>query len=123
MACARQIKRIDSITKSPIYAFFSETLNGTSSIRAYGQQQRFISHSDMLLDNSQRVWFESFTSNRSTVCCSVSCYIFITDVKLLPVLSNELKNCHYIDDNWISTECIVSFDSVYKVPFSKKLLI
>lgn len=65
MACARQIKRLDSITKSPIYAFFSETLNGTSSIRAYGQQPRFISHSDMLLDNSQRVWFEAFSSNRS----------------------------------------------------------
>jgi len=67
VACARQIKRLDSITKSPIYAFFSETLNGTSSIRAYGQQQRFISHSDMLLDNSQRVWFEAFSSNRSVV--------------------------------------------------------
>ena len=64
MTCACQIKRIDSIVKSPIYAFFSETLNGTSSIRAYRQQQRFISHSDMLLDNSQRVWFETFISNR-----------------------------------------------------------
>jgi len=65
VACARQIKRIDSITKSPIYAFFSETLNGTSTIRAYRQQQRFISHSDLLLDNSQSVWFEAFSSNRS----------------------------------------------------------
>jgi len=64
VACARQIKRLDSVSKSPIYAFFSETLNGTSSIRAYRQQRRFISHSDMLLDNSQRVWFEAFTSNR-----------------------------------------------------------
>jgi len=80
VACARQIKRLDSKTKSPIYAFFSETLNGTSSIRAYGQQHRFISHSDTLLDNSQRVWFEAFSSNRLTVhlidflrppCCNV----------------------------------------------------
>jgi len=66
VTCARQIKRIDSVSKSPIYAFFSETLNGTSSIRAYRQQQRFIDQSDMLVDNSQRVWFESFTSNRSS---------------------------------------------------------
>jgi len=67
VACARQIKRLDSVSKSPIYAFFSETLSGTSSIRAYGQQHRFISHSDMLLDNSQRVWFEAFSSNRSSL--------------------------------------------------------
>jgi ABC-type multidrug transport system fused ATPase/permease subunit len=64
VSCARQIKRIDSIRRSPMYAFFSETLNGTSSIRAYSQEQRFIDHSDLLLDNSQRVWFEAFSSNR-----------------------------------------------------------
>jgi len=87
VACARQIKRIDSITKSPIYAFFSETLNGTGSIRAYGQQHRFISHSDMLLDNSQRVWFEAFSSNRLSfvssllLLCHMCCnFLLITDI-------------------------------------------
>ena len=64
VACARQIKRIDSIRRSPLYAFFSETLNGASSIRAYRQQDRFIARSDALLDYSQRIYFEVFTSNR-----------------------------------------------------------
>lgn len=64
VACARQIKRIDAVKRSPIYAFFSETLAGVSSIRAYNVQDRFIKHSDQLLDDSQRVWFEVFTSNR-----------------------------------------------------------
>ena len=61
---ARQIKRIDSIKRSPIYNNFNETLNGLSSIRAYSQSERFISRADSLLDENQKVWFMVFTSNR-----------------------------------------------------------
>ena len=69
VTCGRQIKRIDSVSRSPLYAFFSETLNGVSSIRAYDQQRRFTAQADLLLDTSQRVWFESFSSNRSAKHC------------------------------------------------------
>ena len=61
---ARQVKRIDSVKRSPVYANFTETLNGTSSIRAYQVQRRFVDHADLLLDNNQKVWFTVFTSNR-----------------------------------------------------------
>jgi ATP-binding cassette subfamily C (CFTR/MRP) protein 1 len=36
------IARIEAISRSPIYADFSQTLSGTNTIRAYGQQQRFV---------------------------------------------------------------------------------
>ena len=61
---ARQIKRIDSVKRSPIYNNFNETLNGLSSIRAYRQQERFVRRADLLLDENQRVWFMVFSSNR-----------------------------------------------------------
>ncbi|ESN92614.1 hypothetical protein HELRODRAFT_95925 [Helobdella robusta] len=64
VACGRQIKRLDSIRKSPMYANFSETLSGSTTIRAYRHQDRFVSQSDFLLDESQRVWFQVFSSNR-----------------------------------------------------------
>ena len=39
---SRETKRIDSISRSPVYAHFSESLGGLSTIRAYGQPDRFI---------------------------------------------------------------------------------
>ncbi|ORY28894.1 P-loop containing nucleoside triphosphate hydrolase protein, partial [Rhizoclosmatium globosum] len=38
---ARELKRIDSISRSPLYASFGETLTGLPTIRAYRQEARF----------------------------------------------------------------------------------
>ncbi|XP_071784449.1 ATP-binding cassette sub-family C member 8-like isoform X1 [Asterias amurensis] len=38
---SRDIQRLDSISKSPVYAHFSESLGGLSTIRAYKQHRRF----------------------------------------------------------------------------------
>ena len=62
--CARQLKRLDSVYRSPIYNYFSETLNGVTSIRAYGCEERFIQQNHRLIDQSQSVWYTVFTSNR-----------------------------------------------------------
>lgn len=38
---SRELRRLDSITKSPIFAQFQESLNGADTIRAYSQTARF----------------------------------------------------------------------------------
>ena len=38
------VARMESISRSPIYADFSQTLTGLVSIRAYHEQDRFIKH-------------------------------------------------------------------------------
>ncbi|XP_072050857.1 ATP-binding cassette sub-family C member 9-like [Amphiura filiformis] len=43
IATSRELQRLDSITKSPVFAHFSETLGGLSTIRAYKDQRRFFS--------------------------------------------------------------------------------
>ena len=42
VASSRQLKRLDGVTRSPIYANFSETLNGVSTIRAFKKEANFI---------------------------------------------------------------------------------
>lgn len=60
----RQLKRLESITRSPIYSHFGETLSGLSSIRAYGKTDSFISQSDTLIDRNQSCSYPNLIANR-----------------------------------------------------------
>jgi ABC-type multidrug transport system fused ATPase/permease subunit len=64
LATSRELKRLDSVTKSPIYAHFSETLNGVSTIRAYGKVSEFEELNERKLDTNQRAYYPSISSNR-----------------------------------------------------------
>ena len=50
----REAKRLDGISGSPIYAHFGETLNGISTIRAFGHQKRFIDENESRISINQR---------------------------------------------------------------------
>ncbi|XP_038067008.1 ATP-binding cassette sub-family C member 9-like [Patiria miniata] len=41
LASSRELQRLDSISKSPVFAYFSESLNGLTTIRAYKCGARF----------------------------------------------------------------------------------
>lgn len=64
LASSRELKRLDSVSKSPIYAHFSETLAGASTIRAYRQSHRFSLESEWRVDNNARAWFAGVAANR-----------------------------------------------------------
>jgi ABC-type multidrug transport system fused ATPase/permease subunit len=49
-----ELQRTDAVTRSPLYAHFSETLSGVDSIRAYGVSQRFAERSDHQVDFNHR---------------------------------------------------------------------
>ncbi|KAG9510799.1 Multidrug resistance-associated protein 1 [Fragariocoptes setiger] len=64
VATSRQLKRIESMTKSPIYSHFGETVAGTSSIRAYGVTQQFILESNHRINVNNSSYYISFTAAR-----------------------------------------------------------
>ncbi len=49
----RQVKRLESITRSPIYSHFGETLSGAPTIRAYGMTGRFVRENEKKIDLNQ----------------------------------------------------------------------
>ncbi|XP_029418874.1 canalicular multispecific organic anion transporter 1 isoform X2 [Nannospalax galili] len=64
MATSRQLRRLDSVTRSPIYSHFSETVSGLPVIRAFEQQQRFLALSHLGIDTNQKCVFSWIFSNR-----------------------------------------------------------
>ncbi|CAH1793470.1 unnamed protein product [Owenia fusiformis] len=64
VATSRQLKRLESISRSPIYSHFSETVVGASSIRAYGKQDEFVNKSDVLVNQNQQAYYPNIVSNR-----------------------------------------------------------
>ncbi|MBA0771803.1 hypothetical protein Gotri_007275, partial [Gossypium trilobum] len=61
---SREVKRLDSITRSPIYAQFGEALNGLSSIRAYKACERVAKVNGKSMDNNIRFTLANSSSNR-----------------------------------------------------------
>lgn len=61
---SRELKRLDSISRSPIYAHFQESLGGITTIRAYRQQKRFALENEWRVDANLRAYFPSINANR-----------------------------------------------------------
>ncbi|XP_029846376.2 ATP-binding cassette sub-family C member Sur isoform X1 [Ixodes scapularis] len=49
---SRELQRLDSITKSPIFSHFSETLAGLSTIRAFREENRFVERMNEHINNN-----------------------------------------------------------------------
>ncbi|XP_064537334.1 multidrug resistance-associated protein 1 isoform X3 [Drosophila montana] len=64
VATSRQLMRLESVSRSPIYSHFGETVTGASTIRAYTVQDRFIDESDNKVDKNQVCKYPSLIANR-----------------------------------------------------------
>ena len=61
---SRELKRLEGISRSPVFASFAETLNGLSSIRAFGEVDTFLSRHDEMVQVSESV------SERGSACAN-----------------------------------------------------
>ncbi|CAF4776085.1 unnamed protein product [Rotaria sp. Silwood1] len=64
MRSSRQLKRLESVTRSPIYALFSSSLDGLTSIRAFNVQDDFLNIFMERIDTNSRAYFMLFAATR-----------------------------------------------------------
>ncbi|XP_014466254.2 ATP-binding cassette sub-family C member 6 isoform X1 [Alligator mississippiensis] len=64
VATSCQLRRLEAASRSPIYSHISETFQGSGVIRAYKEQQRFISKNDFRVDENQRMCFPGVVADR-----------------------------------------------------------
>ncbi|KAK1939976.1 Multidrug resistance-associated protein 1 [Phytophthora citrophthora] len=60
---SRELQRLDSISRSPVFALLSETLDGLPTIRAYRAETQFSTKNEQLIDRNQRAYFLNFAVN------------------------------------------------------------
>ncbi|OQR74446.1 multidrug resistance-associated protein 1-like [Tropilaelaps mercedesae] len=90
IATSRQLKRIESASRSPVYVHFSETLTGCSSIRAYGAEQRFIALSNQKTDTNHSAYYPSLAASRwLSVRLEFLGYVIVFIAALLAALARD----------------------------------
>ena len=62
--CEPKQQQQSLVWRSPIFSHFSETLDGTALIRAFGQQHIFISENMSKVNKNMRAYYSNFSSNR-----------------------------------------------------------
>ncbi|CAL1286915.1 unnamed protein product [Larinioides sclopetarius] len=64
MATSRQVRRLQAISLSPVISFLGETVQGSSTIRAFGSQYDFIERQNGQVDTNCQAFYTSNMLNR-----------------------------------------------------------
>ncbi len=64
VATSRQLKRMESVSRSPIYSHFGETLSGIQTIRAFSAQDKAARESEDRVDLNMKVYWPGVVANR-----------------------------------------------------------
>ncbi|RUS82077.1 hypothetical protein EGW08_010154, partial [Elysia chlorotica] len=96
---SRQFRRLESASRSPIFSHFAETINGASSIRAYGVCDRFYLDSQMKVDLNQKCSFASNSAARTNLDL----------FQVIGALNMLVQNMTMLETNSVSGERIVDY--------------
>lgn len=61
---SRELKRLDAISMSPVHSLFTESVEGLTSVRAFGLRKQEINHLETLVDTNNGIWYSNQLVNR-----------------------------------------------------------
>ncbi|OWY92214.1 Multidrug resistance protein ABC transporter, partial [Phytophthora megakarya] len=61
---SREVKRMEGITRTPVYNLFSETLSGLATIRAFGMEKQFSARNRHVVDTNTNLFMTYWSANR-----------------------------------------------------------
>lgn len=64
LASSRDLKRLESVQRSPLFQQFGETLSGVTTIRAYGDERRFVRENMAKINAQLRPFIYLWAANR-----------------------------------------------------------
>lgn len=64
ISTSRELKRMDSVTRSPLFSNFTETIVGVATIRAFGATRKFLQDMLKYIDTNARPYYYTWTINR-----------------------------------------------------------
>ncbi|XP_065206731.1 multidrug resistance-associated protein 1-like [Planococcus citri] len=111
MVISHQLKRIDSIYRSPLYSHFVETMSGLESIRAYNFQEKFIKN----------------TYHKYDLCSATVYSIFVcsrwlnTRLEILVGIIIALTSFFVISGRDMFNEGVLAFIITYTIQISKEV--
>ncbi|KAI1322151.1 P-loop containing nucleoside triphosphate hydrolase protein [Xylariaceae sp. FL0255] len=71
---ARDLKRIEAASRSPLYQRVEETINGCSSIRSYNKEAFFVSKIDDLVDGLNRPYL-LLSASKHIITCATGAFV------------------------------------------------
>ncbi|EPB66686.1 ABC transporter, ATP-binding protein [Ancylostoma ceylanicum] len=111
---SRQLKRLESIHRSPIYSHFSETIQGAASVRAFNKVDEFRNNSGNIVDAFIRCKYSNVASNRwLAIRLEFIGNLVIFFAALFAVISKEL--------GWVTSPGIIGVSITYALNVTEVL--
>ncbi|KAI9333757.1 hypothetical protein DFJ73DRAFT_799177 [Zopfochytrium polystomum] len=136
-ATSRELKRLDNVTRSPLFAHFSACFSGLTTIRAYGVEAQFAAKNRELLDWNNRAYYPLLLTQRwlglrleligalliffaalfaiiarNSVGASVAGLAISYSLQVTGVLNWCVRVATDTEQNMVSAERLIEFDSL-----------
>ena len=90
VSSSRQLRRLESSTRSPVYSWFGESVSGISTIKAYGLEEAFCKEMENKADANGRTMMPNYTANRwLSIRLEILGNIIVLSAALLAVLGRD----------------------------------